>query len=139
LALQQRDFLDLSERRNAMKLNQIVCAIAAFLVHSATLAGDLRVAVGVPIASAVYSSSNLHIWGGYAPAHHYRHGRYPDNNAYPIDPYRGQRFYAAPIVIYNQLPAIVVFSQPDPLNELRALCAPNVSRVCSGSTCVFCN
>jgi hypothetical protein len=122
-----------------MKTKQIICAIAILLANPVALAGDLRVAIGVPVASAVYSSSSVHIWGGYAPVHHHRHGRYADNNAYPIDPYRGQRLYAAPVVIYNQLPPIVVFSQPDPLTELRALCAPNVSRVCSGGTCVLCN
>lgn len=122
-----------------MRSSQIICAIAILIASPATIAGDLRVTVGIPAASAVYSSSNVHIWGGYAPAYHHHHGRHPNNNAYPIDPYRGQHFYAAPVVIYNQLPPIVVFSQPDPLNELRALCAPNVARVCSGGTCVFCN
>ena len=118
-----------------MKANQFTCAIAVLLANSVTFAGDSRVTVADPVT--VYSISSMHIQGGYNPAHHRRH--YPDNNAYPIDPYRGQHFYAAPVVIYNQLPPIVVFSQPDPLNELRALCAPNVSRVCSGGTCVFCN
>jgi hypothetical protein len=122
-----------------MKSSQVIGAITALVASLATLAGDLQVAVGSPVASAAFSSPSVHIWGGYTPVHHHRHGRYFDNNAYPIDPYRGQQFYAAPIVIYNQLPPIVVFSQPDPLNELRALCTPNVSRVCSGGTCVFCN
>jgi hypothetical protein len=122
-----------------MKANQIICAIAVLLSNSVTIAGDLRVTVGVPVVSAVYSSPSMYVRGGYVSAYPHRHGHYPDNNAYPIDPYRGQHFYPAPIVIYNQLPPIVVFSQPDPLNELRALCAPNVSRVCSGGTCVFCN
>jgi hypothetical protein len=122
-----------------MKAKQIICAIVVLLANPTAIAEDLRVAVGVPAVSAVFSSSSMHIFGGYIPAHHHRHGRYADNNAYPIDPFRGQRSYASPIVMYHQLHPILVFSQPDPLNELRAHCAPNVSRVCSGSTCVFCN
>lgn len=122
-----------------MKINQLTCAIAVLLANSAALAGDFRVNVGDPVVSTAYSRSSMRVQGGYAPAYHHSYGYYSDNNAYPIDPYRGQQFYAAPNVIYNQLPPIVVFSQPDPLNELRAFCGPNVSRVCSGNTCVFCN
>jgi hypothetical protein len=62
--------------------------------------------------------------------HHHHRRYYAENNDRPYEPYRGQFVYTAPVVIYQQ---------PNPIDELRVLCAPTVARVCSGSICVFCN
>jgi hypothetical protein len=119
-------------------------ALLLALLSFTAMADDFRFNNRAPIVSATYSSFSSTIGGVYVPAH-FRHahhsydGRYAANNASPIDPYRGHQFYAAPIVIYNQLPPVAVFSQSDPLQELRGFCAPNVSKVCSGGTCIFCN
>jgi hypothetical protein len=102
---------------------------------------DFRFNSRAPIVSATYSSFSTTVSGINVPTYfrHAHDGRYAANNASPIDPYRGHQLYAAPIVIYNQLPPVLVFSQSDPLQELRGFCTPNVSKVCSGGTCIFCN
>jgi hypothetical protein len=121
-----------------MKTKFLVSASVLTLVSSIVLAGNLHFSIGVPVVGAVYYNSNIIVRGAYVPANHHR-GYYVDNNARPIDPYRGLPVYAAPVVIYNQSAPVVVYHQTDPLNELRAFCAPNVAKVCSGSTCVLCN
>jgi hypothetical protein len=116
--------------------------LVAFISFTA-MADDFRVNSRASIVSATYSSFSTNVGGVYVPAHlrhgHHNDGHYAANNASPIDPYRGHQFYAAPMVIYNQLPPAVVFNQSDPLEALRGFCAPNVSKVCSGGTCIFCN
>jgi hypothetical protein len=108
-----------------------VSALAATLLSSTTIAGELRASIGIPVVGAVFYSSGIVFRGSNALVHRHHHRRYyADNNDYPYDPYRGQSIYAAPVVIYQQ---------PDPINELRILCAPTVARVCSGSVCVICN
>jgi hypothetical protein len=114
-----------------MKTRLFVSALAATLLSSISIAGEFRANIGIPVVGAVFYSSGIVFRGANAPVHrHHHHRYYADNNGYPYDPYRGQAIYTAPVLIYQQ---------PDPINELRVLCAPTVAKVCSGSVCVFCN
>ncbi len=114
-----------------MKTRLFVSALAATLLSSTAIAGELRTNIGVPVVGAAFYSSGVVSRGSNAPVHRHHHRRYyADNNDYPFDPYRGQSIYTAPVVIYQQ---------PDLINELRVLCAPAVAKVCSGGVCVFCN
>jgi hypothetical protein len=127
-----------------MSIQLPTCGLIVALMSFTAMADDFRFNSRAPIVSTSYSSFSGTVGGVYVPAHFRRAhngyaGHYAANNASPIDPHRGHQFYAAPMVIYNQLPPVVVFNQSDPLYELRGFCAPNVSKVCSGGTCIFCN
>jgi hypothetical protein len=114
-----------------MKTRLFVSALAATLLNSTVVADEFRANIRIPVVGAAIYSSGIVFRGSNAPVHrHHHHRYYADNNGYPYDPYRGQSNYTAPVVIYQQ---------PDPINELRVLCAPTVARVCSDSVCVFCN
>lgn len=114
-----------------MKTRLFVSALAVTLLSSIAIAGELRGNIGNPVVGAAFYSSGIVFRGSNAPVHRHHHRRYyADNNDYPYDPYRGQSIYTAPLVMYYQL---------DPLGELRLLCAPAVSKVCSGTICLFCN
>jgi hypothetical protein len=114
-----------------MNTRLIVSAFAATLLSSIAVAGDLRMNIGGPVVTPAYYGSGMAFHRPGILAHHHHHRRYyADNNDRPYDPYRGQFIYIAPVVIYQQ---------PNPIDELRVLCAPTVAKVCSGSICVFCN
>lgn len=121
-----------------MKSIMLVSALLAFVIGPVH-AGDGRWNVVIPAINATYANSNIVVGATMGATYGHQHHHYPHyghKTGFTGNPVGA--IYASPVIAYAP-PPVIVYNQTDPMVELRSVCGPNVTKVCSGATCVFCN